>query len=380
VNWKLDLVIRCYFRLYIDLFFVQIFSYKKKKKKSDLKQIGILRLDGMGDLVLLMDALRGLRDYFEATRFNIVIIVEEWLLDLAEACPFIDQAITINTKKFKKNFIYRIKKLIEIKSFGFEVFINACIQRELAFGDVMTYLSHAKLRYGFTPQFDQYKERFLGDRFYTNLVSDKKGKVHELERYAELVKEVGADSFSIKNPLLKKRISNKKENYFVVSPGASNKLRCWPVENFGLLSSALYQEYRYVPIIIGSNEDQKIAQLLMKLKPDLPWVDQTGKNRVTELIDLLAKSRFNITNDSGPLHLSLALENKTIGIVGGSDFRSYPGYPVHLRNNLLIIHDQQTDCFNCLGNCLFSDKKDEIKPCLTNITFEQAYNKIIEFL
>jgi ADP-heptose:LPS heptosyltransferase len=351
--------------------------------RSKLKRIGILHPDGLGDLILFLDALRGYRERFDKSEYEIYLIVEECLADFARDLlkihPYADHVMVLSFK-FRKNFFYRYKKLKEIKSIGFDVFINASISRSLTCGDILTFASGACFRFGFNAPPNQVAEKAIGDRFYTHLVSDPKWQTHELERNARLVVAVGNKGFQYKRPFLESFINKEKENYFIVAPGASSPVRRWPISNFVQLIIKIYSEFKLIPLIVGGKEDLYLGDEMTASAPQLPWRNMIGKTSLIELTRVISRGRFTIANDSGPMHLSMAVGVQTVAIVAGGEFTAYPAYPKDLLENILIIHDVKTDCFNCKWECIYEAGKNEIKPCLKNITVEQVYQKIIPFI
>jgi O-antigen ligase len=347
---------------------------------SSLRRVGILRLDGLGDMVLFLDALKGYRKFFDESKFHITLIVEDWHQDLIKSCPDVNHIISINTRTFRKNLVYRHKKLSEIRAMGFDLFINGCIDRELGYGDTIVYASAASESYSFFAQPGQICEKEVGDAFYTHLVQDPKGTVHDLVRNAELVKAVGYSDFTVGRPGLDSFYSQKKEDYFIIAPGARFNANRWPLHHFIRLTEKLFYEFNLVPMIIGGKEERAMVQEIITSLPELPWIDQVGKLNLPGSASALAHGQFVICNDSGPMHLAMAVGAKTIAIVSGVGFRTYPEYPEHLRKDFLIIHDVKTDCFNCRGNCVYKKNQNEIKPCLENITVDRVYEGILKFI
>jgi ADP-heptose:LPS heptosyltransferase len=212
------------------------------------------------------------------------------------------------------------------------------------------------------------------------LIPDRKWIVHELERYADLVRGIGGQSFRLHYPVVRSLSGKKKRNYFVIAPGASHPLKRWPAEHFALLAKRINLALHLPAVIVGSRNEIPLAVRIRSLEPSLPWTDLTGRLDLYGLIGTLSSSQFNITNDAGPYHLSLALDAVTIGIVPGSEFRTYPDYPDYPPRRLLIVHDDRTECFNCIGQCIYSVPEESLKPCLDRITPGAAFDKILSFL
>ena len=349
------------------------------RRSAGKKLAGILRLDGMGDLIIFLDALRGYRELFNKDDFEIVLLMEDWLSPLVRDCPFSDRIFLINTGRFKKNLLYRLEILSLLRDQGFDVFINACIFRERGYGDIMAFASGAKVRAGFQARLDQKRELKKESAFYTSLLPDPKWKVHELQRNEALIRELGHKSFKCKMPLIDWIDCGPRRDYFAIHPGASFAERRWPAERFAELARAVHERYGLAPAIVGSGKESWLARVIMQKEPSLPWIDHMGAMDISGLARALGQARFTIANDSGPMHLSLALGTPTFVLAAGGEFTAYPSYPEPGRD-FNLIHCEDSSCFDCKWNCGKGLKKGQPAPCLAAISTGQATEKIIKTL
>jgi ADP-heptose:LPS heptosyltransferase len=108
--------------------------------------------------------------------------------------------------------------------------------------------------------------------------------------------------------------------YLVINPNASDLRleRRWPAEYF----IQLIQEIRkFKPelflIIIGNKQEAEYVSGIFKhFVSDDRVVNTSGKLKLDELIAVVNDANGIITNDTGPLHLALALRKKTVGLFG----------------------------------------------------------------
>jgi ADP-heptose:LPS heptosyltransferase len=88
----------------------------------------------------------------------------------------------------------------------------------------------------------------------------------------------------------------------------------WPVESFVELAEALRKYYGCEVFCIGGTEDLEAAETI---RSSVPGVKTTaGDLTLSQTAALLTKCRLMIGNDSGPLHLSVAVNTPTIGLFG----------------------------------------------------------------
>ena len=97
-------------------------------------------------------------------------------------------------------------------------------------------------------------------------------------------------------------------------PGAKDRFKCWSIENFLELGRALEQKNIQV-VIVGSGHDRGLTKTLVQ-GLSKPLLFQNGLH---ELAALLSNLNCFVTNDSGPMHLALAVNVPVISLFGPTD-------------------------------------------------------------
>ncbi len=101
--------------------------------------------------------------------------------------------------------------------------------------------------------------------------------------------------------------------YAVLSPGATNSSRMWPVTRFAELGQYLHRHLQLAIVVIGSRADQALCQSLTdSVGPGA--ISLAGKTSPLQMLDLLAASSLFVGNDSGPAHIAGALGKQTFVI------------------------------------------------------------------
>lgn len=98
----------------------------------------------------------------------------------------------------------------------------------------------------------------------------------------------------------------------VLQPGASDVRRRWPAARFAALADALAQEG--ATIAINGSEDERClaASVTDAMRHDA--VDLSGRASLGALCGVLERAALVVSNDTGPLHLALALNRPCVGI------------------------------------------------------------------
>ncbi|MBW1992574.1 MAG: glycosyltransferase family 9 protein, partial [Deltaproteobacteria bacterium] len=95
----------------------------------------------------------------------------------------------------------------------------------------------------------------------------------------------------------------------------SGAYKWWPLERFAVLGAYLYQCYRAPLLIISGSWDRARAEALAARLPG-PTLVTGGSFPLPMVAAMLKRARLLVANDSGPLHMALALGVPSIALIG----------------------------------------------------------------
>lgn len=98
----------------------------------------------------------------------------------------------------------------------------------------------------------------------------------------------------------------------VLSPGATDPRRRWPVERFAAVGDALAEAGAVVAVQGDESERELTAGVVAAMRH--PATNVGGLLSLGGLAALLARAQLLVANDSGPLHLAQAVGTATVGI------------------------------------------------------------------
>jgi ADP-heptose:LPS heptosyltransferase len=98
----------------------------------------------------------------------------------------------------------------------------------------------------------------------------------------------------------------------VLQPAASDPRRCWPAASFAAVGDALASAGAVVAVNGTAAEGELVRTVLAHMRA--PALDLTGKLSLGGLCGLLAAATLMVSNDTGPLHLALAIGTPCVGI------------------------------------------------------------------
>ncbi|MDU7693534.1 MAG: glycosyltransferase family 9 protein [Helicobacter sp.] len=349
----------------------------------------------LGDGVMFSPAFELLKSHFKDAHF---VLVGSIALDLFANDP---RVAKVYEHKKPKGIFKRIKHTI---SLGREIKrkykpIIAIDATNHAFGALLLQSSGSKMRIGYS--------RGAFDVLLTHALKRQK-IAHQVMEYALLLSPFLAPFLrQIILPDLKISQSSCKNlqiNDFAIaiSPGASfGAAKTWPFQYFGaLICNLIEQNIGQILLLGGPNEKELNNKILhyVKQKIDNPseistkLIDLSAQLTIKELANVISKANIFIGNDSGPMHISVALGVKTIAIFGPTKpFWAYPwcaqkmlfGELKPILNPNAIVLNKYLFCAPCLAricplkhqNCMFEITPKQVL-CAINRLKAQHDNQI----
>ncbi len=146
--------------------------------------------------------------------------------------------------------------------------------------------------------------------------------------------------------------------------GASYPYKCWPPGHFVALGKALVARHPEMRIyLLGNRKEKRLCRTIQKGIENPRVVNLAGRLTVPMTMALLLDLDLLVTNDTGPLHLAIALGTKTVSFFGPTSPDLFGPLQDLDRHQVLY---QPPECRPCL------EKKCRRPDCLAAITVEQA--------
>lgn len=180
----------------------------------------------------------------------------------------------------------------------------------------------------------------------------------EVFRYLEVVGLVGAEPVGYEPRLAvtgedleeSRRLVPEGRPLVAVHPGAGDPRRRWPAEKFAAVGDALAAAGARV-VVTGTPAERPLVEAVQGAMA-AGAVEACGRLSLGGLAGLLARCRVVVSNDSGPLHVAMAVGAATVGIYWcGNLINSGPVTRARHRPAL----SWRLDCPLCGRNCLHDD-------------------------
>ncbi len=164
---------------------------------------------------------------------------------------------------------------------------------------------------------------------YTHHIALPTLDLHPVERYLGVAPLLGLDDtapdFSFPIPqeaiaridaLLDYYDIGKAKPLAVMAPGTNWDTKQWRRDGFAEVARHFLQK-GFAVVLIGSDGERALCEEVAKLAPGA--VDLAGETTLSELAALIRRATIGVTNDSGPMHLAVALDRPVVSLFGPTD-------------------------------------------------------------
>ncbi len=221
--------------------------------------------------------------------------------------------------------------------------------------------SHAALRLGFSDSDEG------SPFFYTHKIKGG-NEIHAIDRYLKLAAFMGCKIDAVQYPFAPYQevppvCRTLPRQYAVMAPSAGKPANRWPAERFGALAARL----PLPTVVISGRADAPLANEVAAASRGRA-VSLGGRTGLKELISIIKKADFFISNDTGPMHIAAALDVPVFAIFGPANpKRTGPYGDIHT-----VIREKLT-CAPC-----YRREKCGHWQCMNELTVEKVFDGIRE--
>jgi len=337
------------------------FGYRLTKlNKEKISRILIIKLRGIGDVVLSNIVIDNLRKDFPNAKIDYLVEKpsEPGLLGLKD----FNRVLLFERNDFWK----KVSLIFQVRKTKYDLIFDFFTNPSTA---LITFLSGAEYRVGFP---------YRGRKYAYNLFGpEERGKYHSAQLHLETLKLLGLSSsftrlhYSINSSALtmadKYFKKNFLENDFVVGicpTGGWKSKKCDP-EKFAEISNALIKEYNAKIFIIWGKSDEADANKIRSLIGSKSFI--APETSIQELAALISHCKILIANDSGPMHIASAVGIPVLGLFGPTN--PYMHGPFGDKNEWIRL--DELECIEC--NLLVCPRKHE---CFRDLPVEKVLHKV----
>lgn len=323
-------------------------------------KILIIKPSALGDIVHTLPFLHAVKKRYPESEVHWV--VAKGLYPFLEGHPLVDRFWIFDKDKWKRpaDIIQTIPELrffvkgLRTQHFDVSVDLSGLLRSGL-----ITWAAGAKYRLGFdsgsegSPFF--YSHKIHGDM-----------TIHAIERYLNIAAFMGCKTSDIQypfapfdpNPSVCRELP---ETYCVMVPSAGKAANRWPAERYGRLAAKL----SLPSVLLGGANDKKVLDEVVRFSEGQA-VSLAGKTGLKELVPVIQKAAFMVTNDTGPMHIAAACKVPVFAIFGPANpIRTGPYGDIH------TIIREDLECAPC-----YAWKPCNNWKCMELITVDKVFEKI----
>lgn len=333
--------------------------------KNKIKKILLIKPRGIGDVVLSSVVFDNLIDEFPEAKID--YLTEKPSNFLLDSLGFLNEIIIMK----KKTLSDRIKLFSLIRKNKYDLVFDFYAT---PLTTQITFLSGAKYRVGFP---------YKGRKYAYNLFGPiERGKFHAAELHLEMLKSVGlkGDKNNLKIGFseedidfannLKAEINSNDQLLIGVSPSGGWASKKCPADTFSKLVNEVQKKYNCKILILWGPGDKDDAEYIFnnRLNENIIFAPPTS---IGQMATCISVCDIFIANDSGPMHISTAVNTPTLSIHGPTSPRLQGPYG----NKHSYIRVEDLDCIEC--NLLDCPKNQE---CFRNLNTEMFISSVEELL
>ncbi len=331
-----------------------------------INRILLMTTTAIGDTLFSTPAIRAVKESYPDKEVHVLGHVRSHLL--LQENPYLDRLLLYRGKR--KGIIELIRELRE-QRYDLVVILHSNDPEALP----LAWATQAPYIIG--PGTSRFAE-FLSNKVYC--YDDNR---HAIERRLDFVRVIGADTVNKKMDLFLPAQGEKKADRILgakwkdsfqpligLHPTGSGTYKWWPADYFAGLAQELVKRVQVRFIIFSTRKEAAVSRSIAKNLGDNVLQVQ-GKYDLLEVAALMKKCRLFIANDSGPLHMALALGIPTLALIGADSPLRIGPYQV---SNSTFLYKKEEVCRE--PRCLNQACRDN--RCLKAISPEEALAVIEE--
>lgn len=314
----------------------------------------ILRLDNIGDVLMTAPALQALKAWHPDTR--LILLASPAGSLTAPVLPWVDEVIpwrtlwqALETPPGDADREWELIATLKARNFDGAIIFTSFKQspHPPAF---ICQMAEIPLRLGASQE---------SGECLTHRVSHLPHDLHQVERNLQLIEAVG---FEVSDRHLSLHISPSDlippKPYLLLNPWTSCPSRTYPLEKMAIAARTLSDKTGYPVVVTGTDKYREAAQPLLEVLGDRA-IDYIGKTNLSDLVALVAQAQLLLSNNTSTMHIADATQTPSVILFAGTELEQQ-WRPRRTRTHLLR---RPTPCSPCYAfTCPYDLECLDISP------------------
>lgn len=300
-----------------------------------MDRILVVNVNWLGDVLFSTPLIKGLRKKFP--KGYIACMVVPRCKEVLESNPHLNEVIIYDEDGIHRSPFGKLRLIATLRSKYFDaaILLHRSFTRSF-----LVFLAGIPKRIGY--------HRRKRDFLITDAVELPPEDSHRVDFFLNLGKPLGIslddrnyEFFISENDRKKARDLLKSEGLkdpdtlIAINPGGNWDPKRWPAANFAETANELIKQYNAKIIITGAAKDLALAKDIASRMEQRPIIS-CGKTTLKEVGAIFERANLVIANDSGPMHIAVAMGARTIAIFGPTSPRITG--PIG-RSRSIILHE-----------------------------------------
>lgn len=350
--------------------------------EQDFGRILIIKPSAAGDIVSALPVLPALRERYPSAQIH--WLVAGHLADLLKGHPMIDEVLEFDRRRFgylarswavTKRFM---KFLQRLRAAQYDLVLDF---QGLFRSGFLAWTTQATVRVG------PAEKRELGWVFYTHRCPPRPTDTHIVDRICTVGEVLGLDLSEPQFPLpirddaraaanqMLGRELGQTRDFLAVAAGGTWASKRWPEDKFVLLARKVIRELDLPVVLVGGRAERRSAADIVEQAADPRVVTLAGQTTLSQLVAILDGSRGLVCNDSGPMHMAVALNRPVTAIIGPTNpHRTGPYRRPH------AVVKSTFQCAPCYKRHCPKNGHRSPAPCMEAVSVEQVFGNLVDQL
>jgi lipopolysaccharide heptosyltransferase II len=346
-----------------------------------IERVLVFAYHGLGNFLMYTPALQALRERYPNARIDLQVGNNTGCEEVLAGAGLFDNIYNLPYSAGLRAWLARAR---EIRAARYHLTLNEFHSHSWRLA-LLVCASRALFRAGHVTS-PGWSRRFSRYSFIFNLPVSMREDEHEVERYLDLVEAAGAKSRGLENSRTFIHLTGADREFarkffepwadpgktaiVGIQPGTSPAMRWkqWPIERYRALIERLALDRPDAQVVLfGSpGEAGMIADLVRGLESKVAVA--AGKTSIKEVAALIESCDMLICNDSGLMHVAVAVKTPVVAIYGPTDIRRTS--PLGARHTVIRRDLPCSPCFRLEGDeqvhlcphhdCLMTIGPDEV--------------------
>ncbi|MBN1804553.1 MAG: glycosyltransferase family 9 protein [Sedimentisphaerales bacterium] len=343
-------------------------------RTGDIRKILIIRIDGLGDIVMSIPAFKAIRTVFPNA--HITLLAASPVKGLVELIPVFNEIIYFDALWMTKGY-RKTSKLLEtvsrLRKQNFDLVIDL---RGDFRNNIFMSLLDVRYRLGYD---------ITGCDFFLTHTIPCGQSHHSVDMSHSLINYLGQSDMStydlslspagedrrFASDFLKQNgidLEDRDKPVVIINPGAKWQGRKWQTRRFAALADKIIEKFDASVILAGSSGDMELVHQIADSMNNTPII-AAGKMSLGQYLALIKECNLHVGLDSGPSHLAAAVGTKVVALYGPARPEAVGPYGTE---NIVVTKQENFPC----SPCTQTRCKKSGNSCMDAITVEDVFSAV----